>query len=121
MTFDEYQELTEGTAIYGASIEKIAEPGTKAYDMLCKSYVALGLGEAGEIQGKVKKLIRDAESGFSDETRSAIKKELGDQLWYIARNAKEYGLSLDEVAQSNIDKLYSRKERGVLQGSGDDR
>ncbi len=50
-----------------------------------------------------------------------MKKELGDCLWFISILAFEAGLNLGEVAQENLDKLFSRKERGVLQGSGDDR
>lgn len=121
MTFSEYQKLTEQTAIYGASIGRIAEPGTPAYDMLCKAYAALGMGECGETQGKIKKLIRDSGGIVTNDHKVAIKKELGDQLWYIAQTAREFGLDLSDVAQANIDKLFSRKDRGVLQGSGDNR
>jgi NTP pyrophosphatase (non-canonical NTP hydrolase) len=121
VTFDEYQELTRETAIYGDSIARIAEPGTPAYKMLCVSYAALGMGECGETQGKIKKIIRDSGGVVTDEARAAIAKELGDQLWYIAAVAREFDLLLGAVAHANIGKLMSRKERGVLQGSGDNR
>lgn len=121
MTFDRYAELTEATAIYGNSISAIAEPGTPAHKMLCLSYVALGMGESGETQGKIKKIIRDSGGKITDETRFAIAKELGDQLYYLARACRELGLSFDYVAESNIAKLLDRKDRGVLQGSGDNR
>ena len=48
-------------------------------------------------------------------------KELGDVLWYLTRSANELGYSLVDVAEINLIKLTSRKERGVLQGSGDER
>jgi NTP pyrophosphatase (non-canonical NTP hydrolase) len=48
-------------------------------------------------------------------------KELGDVLWYVAQLASELGLELDEIAQTNLDKLLSRQRRGVLSGDGDDR
>lgn len=35
--------------------------------------------------------------------------------------AHYYGLSLEEICEANLDKLFDRKERGVLGGSGDDR
>jgi len=50
-----------------------------------------------------------------------MSKELGDVLWYVAQLASELGLELDEIAAQNLEKLFSRQERGVLSGSGDDR
>ena len=47
--------------------------------------------------------------------------ELGDVLWYIAVFAHHLGVPLEDVAQHNVDKLQSRKQRGKLQGSGDNR
>ncbi len=85
-------------------------------------YPTLGLaGEAGEVAEKVKKLIRDDAGVLGDERRAAIAKELGDVLWYVAQVATEAGLDLDEIAATNLEKLLSRAQRGVLQGSGDDR
>ena len=43
-------------------------------------------------------------------------KELGDVLWYLAQIASELGLDLDQIAQTNLDKLLSRQQRGVLSG-----
>lgn len=77
--------------------------------------------EAGEVLGVAKKIFRDQQGEVTDETREKIKKELGDVLWYVAQVASDFDLQLEDVAQANLDKLSSRKERGVLQGSGDDR
>ena len=44
-----------------------------------------------------------------------------DVLWYLSQVATEAGLDLEEIAAENLDKLFSRQERGVLRGSGDDR
>jgi NTP pyrophosphatase (non-canonical NTP hydrolase) len=86
------------------------------------AYPALGLaGEAGEVAEHAKKAIRDDGSEVSDERRAAMAKELGDVLWYVAQLASELGLDLDEIAQTNLDKLLSRQRRGVLSGSGDER
>lgn len=85
-------------------------------------YPALGLGgEVGEVLNKVKKIMRDHGGKITDEFRADLKKELGDVLWYVAALATELDLDLSDIAQDNIDKLTSRKERGVLSGSGDDR
>jgi NTP pyrophosphatase (non-canonical NTP hydrolase) len=82
----------------------------------------LGLnGEAGEVAEKLKKIIRDKNSVVSDEDKAELAKELGDVLWYIAVFAHELGVPLSQIAQANIDKLQSRKARGKLGGSGDNR
>lgn len=109
MDFKEYQEKSRKTAIY----PKIGENYV---------YPALGLGdEAGEVLGKIKKIFRDKSGILDNEAREEIKKELGDVLWYLTQLSTELELSLDEIAEANIEKLYSRLERGVLQGSGDNR
>lgn len=42
-------------------------------------------------------------------------------LWYVAALAGFLDMSLEDVAQANIDKLADRRERGVTRGEGDDR
>ena len=111
-SFDIYQEILDQTAIY-------PEAGTGSWIALV--YVALGLGEAGELQGKVKKILRDDDFIITDEKREAILAELGDTLWYVTRVAAELGADLSDVAQANVDKLLDRRERDVLGGSGDNR
>jgi NTP pyrophosphatase (non-canonical NTP hydrolase) len=106
MKLDEYQTRAESTAIYPTEYAIV--------------YPALGLtGEAGEVADKVKKIIRDAKSDLF--YKSDIAKELGDVLWYVAILARDLGYSLEEVAQMNLDKLEDRKNRDMLQGSGDNR
>lgn len=109
MNFEEYQKKSRKTAVY----PKIGENYV---------YPTMGLvNEAGEVAGKVKKIFRDKNSLVSEETRHDISKELGDVLWYVAQVATEFNLSLSEIAKENIEKLYSRMERGTLNGDGDDR
>jgi NTP pyrophosphatase (non-canonical NTP hydrolase) len=110
ITMNKYQENAESTAIY---------PNKGSIYGLC--YTALGLGEAGEVQNKVKKLLRDDYGVISEEKKIEIAKELGGNLWYIAMCAKELNYSLGEIAILNLQELASRKERNVLQGSGDNR
>jgi NTP pyrophosphatase (non-canonical NTP hydrolase) len=108
LNFNEYQEKSLITAIY---------PCEKGLE-----YTTLGLvGEAGEIANKVKKIIRDNNSILSEEQAKSLGEELGDVLWYCAALAHELGVNLTDVASNNIKKLNSRKERGVIGGSGDER
>ena len=80
-------------------------------------YCALGMtGEAGEASEKIKKWHRD---GVIDKKQVAL--ELGDVLYYLTRLANTVGYTLDDVKNMNVEKLESRRQRGVLQGSGDNR
>ena len=82
----------------------------------------LGLvGEAGETADKIKKILRDKGGRADAEDIEAVKKELGDVLWYIANMARYLNISMDEIAEENIKKLSDRKKRNKLHGSGDER
>jgi NTP pyrophosphatase (non-canonical NTP hydrolase) len=86
------------------------------------TYPTLGLvNEAGEFAGKVKKIFRDKDGQISEEDRQALKAELGDVLWYLAQLCTELNLTLSEVAEHNLEKLFSRLERGKIGGDGDQR
>ena len=85
-------------------------------------YPTLGLvGEAGEVAEKVKKVIRDKNGLFDEDSKNSIKKELGDVLWYISNLCNEFGFSLDDVALQNLEKLKLRAAKGKISGSGDER
>ena len=108
-TFTDYQEQSKETAIYPNRGNNFVYP-------------TLGLvGEAGEVADKVKKVLRDKNGIMTEGIKEEIAKELGDVLWYLAQMASELGASLEDVARGNIEKLRSRKERGMISGSGDNR
>jgi NTP pyrophosphatase (non-canonical NTP hydrolase) len=108
MQLDAYQQAARSTAIYAERHKVI--------------YPALGLAsEAGEVAGKVKKALRDRGGAFDAEQTEALKDELGDVLWYVAVLAADLGLSLEAIAERNIAKLASRRQRGALGGAGDRR
>lgn len=104
MTIDEYQALAERTA-------RDADGSLPAVE-----YLGLGLcGEAGEVADLIKKFSRHGKA--FDATRLAD--ELGDVLWYIAILSSRIGLTLDEVASSNVEKLRRRYPDGfVARGGG---
>ena len=109
MDFNDYQQKSRATAKYPAIGHAVIYP-------------TLGLvNEAGEVAGKIKKVFRDKDGHISEETREALKAELGDVLWYLAQVATELNLSLNEIAEYNIAKLYDRLERGKIKGEGDSR
>lgn len=105
---DLYQSFCKKTAIY-------PDQGNNLY------YPALGLGEAGEVQNLIKKVMRDDNGVLSEEKKAALGKELGDLMWYVATLATEAGLSLSGIMANNLNKLDQRKSNGTLSGSGDNR
>ena len=133
-------------------------------------YLSLGLwGEVGELASLVAKSIRDD----TELDKTAVAKELGDVVWFVAASAMfmdagddfttllhdaevgdndrtlieeaeavldatirtdfvdlfdsiaslahGLGYTLDEVLEMNLAKLQSRRDRGKITGSGDDR
>ena len=103
-TFDSYQKHAESTAVYPK--ENWME------------YLSTGMaGEVGELCSKVAKAYRKDKPVVKEELMA----ELGDVLWFISEFARNMDYSLSYVADQNIIKLKSRKERGVIQGDGDKR
>lgn len=99
-------------------------------------YMFLNLvAELGEFSGKVAKAIRKeralidynhlvTENGgnyMTDQELVELRKEAGDCLWQLSGLCEVMGWSLENVALENLEKLASRKERGVIVGSGDNR
>ncbi len=107
--FDSYQQASRKTWNHVAMDDPIVYP-------------TMGLlNEAGEVAGKVKKIFRDRGGAISEEDRQALRKELGDVLWYLAQICTELDLDMSDVAQANIRKLYDRYDRGTIRGDGDER
>lgn len=129
--FDWYQEKTQETAIYGNAIRKLTSSLSATVDnidalstvnrLLRIAYVGMGLGEVGEIQNKLKKIIRDNDGVITEQVKDAIKGEIGGALWYLSQLCNELEIKLGDCAEYNIEQLASRKKRNVLQGSGDNR
>lgn len=104
------------------------------------SYMLLNLAaEVGEFAGKVAKARRREEVVFSrdgdmwwntdktavaegaEELNAELKKEAGDILWQLSGLCHVMGWELEDVATGNLEKLASRKARGVIDGDGDNR
>ena len=100
------------------------------------SYMFLNLvGEVGEFASKVAKHIRKEKayidvnqlmtecgcSYMSNEEIKDLQKEVGDVLWQLSGLCSVMGWSLEDIAQQNLDKLASRQQRNVIEGSGDNR
>jgi NTP pyrophosphatase (non-canonical NTP hydrolase) len=76
----------------------------------------------GRICECVKKTMRDTTDGVMPEAKlETVKFELNQIIKYVGIIAEMYDSSIVDVCQTNIKKLFSRKERGVLTGDGDNR
>lgn len=125
MTLNEYQEKAMSTCM----------PSCHNW-----SYMFLNLiGEVGEFASKVAKEIRKenmcigvnftkrnehywfTHDGDSYAKEDELKKEAGDILWQLSGLCKVMGWTLEDVAKANLAKLASRKQRGVIDGEGDNR
>lgn len=102
------------------------------------SYMFINLvGELGEFASKVAKAIRREDTLIDEnqlqvytkkvdypdvlELNRELMLEAGDIMWQLSGLCNAMGWKLDEVATANIEKLESRKLRGVIDGSGDNR
>lgn len=105
MDFKEYQRIALSCSVLRTPREQVE------YGVLNTA------SEAGEIAGKYAKALRDKDGINTND----VLKEMGDVLWSLAALAEGLGESLQTVAEMNVVKVRSRKERGTIGGSGDDR
>lgn len=111
MNMTEYQRLARKTAVY---------PGFGDRKLESILYCVVGLvNEAGEVAGKVKKVMRGDMP--LDRARDKIADEAADTLWYLAMLCSELNITLEDLAERNIDKLMYRLHSGKIRGDGDDR
>ena len=114
MTLEEYQKQAMTTCM--ASSENF-------------SYMFLNLvGEVGEFASKIAKAIRKEENcidyndlGVTVTNNEELQKEAGDIIWQLSGLCTVMGWNLEDIAQQNLDKLASRQQRNVIDGSGDNR
>ena len=122
---------TETISIANIGIKTLNDYQSKAWDYALpsardSSYLFIGLsGEVGELSSAQAKWIRDntttTDPELWEKKQEMLKKELGDILWFVSGIASYYYWKLEDIAQTNINKLEDRKKRNVIQGSGDNR
>jgi NTP pyrophosphatase (non-canonical NTP hydrolase) len=84
-------------------------------------YPLLGLiGETGETAEKIIQSIV-SKNTQEEEFKKEVTKEVGDILWYLGEICTKLNINLDDAAQKNIEKLFSRKDRNQIKGNGDNR
>lgn len=121
MKLNEYQSRAMETCM----------PSCENYSYMFGNLIA----EVGEFGDKVLKAHRHGDIKYDEQGHlrwvgswedaltfnEELKKEAGDILWQLSGLCRVMGWDLQDVAQGNLDKLASRKKRGVIDGQGDNR
>lgn len=106
MDLKQYQDWTLSVSVY---------PGAGEHGFEEANYLVLGLAsEAGEVAGKLKKIIR----GDNVHPESFLS-EVSDVLWYLTRICDNVGITLEQLADYNYAKLEARKATDTIKGSGE--
>lgn len=105
MNFNDYQEQAHEFAEYESDF-----------------YPWLAINEeAGELTQIMAKKARgddlNKRYGGDSGIKQAIKSEAGDVLWFLAEILTQCGLSFEDVANENINKLRYRKDNNTIKGS----
>lgn len=103
MTFDGYQKEAAKTAMYEHSFYPFGS-------------LMIEAAEFADLVAK-QQLRGDNKGVFHDEMIA----EAGDVLWNLSECLSQYGISLQVVADYNIEKLTDRAKRGVIKGDGGSR
>lgn len=103
MNFNEYQLACRRTANPNLTVKE--------------SLINWALGLAGE-SGEYIELVKKEFFHKRPYTLEEAKKELGDVLYYLAQCAHSNGLTLDDIAQANVEKLKARYPNGFEEGGG---
>ena len=124
MTLNQYQGKAMSTCMSSCSnfsymmlnlVGEVGEFASKVAKEIRKGNIEIG---ATAMPNKIMPYMNEDEWWAKDEE---LMKEAGDILWQLAGLCTTMGWTLEEVAQKNLDKLSSRKKRGVIDGDGDNR
>lgn len=116
--FKDYVKFTDKMSVY-------RDAGNKD-GFACYSFPAL-VGEVGELASVIAKHWRDDYDStgkpiaFPIQFTKQLVYELGDIAFLWVRCCVDLGHDPKDILEINMGKLQDRKDRGVIQGSGDNR
>lgn len=126
LTLNEYQDKAMSTCMPESDnlfymlanlIGEVGEFASKAGKHMRKGKLHITTTERDE-EGRI---LHTQIWNITDEERKLLRDELGDIQWQLAGLAHVMGFSLEEVAEKNLEKLASRKQRNLIDGDGDER
>lgn len=96
-------------------VERVNELSEEGVDIQRLLTAAVGItAEGGEFTEIVKKIAFQGKA-FNDQNREHMIVELGDVMWYIAQACIALGVSFDDIAIRNVNKLSARYPEGTFQ------
>ena len=126
LTLNEYQDKAMSTCLPESDnlfymlanlVGEVGEFASKAGKHMRKGNLHITTTERDE-EGRI---LHTQIWNITDEERKLLRDELGDIQWQLAGLAHVMGFSLEEVAEKNLEKLASRKQRNLIDGDGDER
>ena len=126
LTLNEYQDKAMSTCLPESDnlfymlanlVGEVGEFASKAGKHMRKGNLHITTTERDE-EGRI---LHTQIWNITDEDRKLLRDELGDIQWQLAGLAHVMGFSLEEVAEKNLEKLASRKQRNLIDGDGDER
>ena len=126
LTLNEYQDKAMSTCLPESDnlfymlanlVGEVGEFSSKAAKHMRKGNLHITTTERDE-EGRI---LHTQIWNITDEDRKLLRDELGDIQWQLAGLAHVMGFSLEEVAEKNLEKLASRKQRNLIDGDGDER
>lgn len=127
MTLNEYQEKAMGTCMPSSEnfsymflnlVGEVGEFASKVAKGIRKERMNIGKYSENELTLAVNACVSQSETVLEEEE---LQKEAGDILWQLSGLCSVMGWNLEYIAQQNLDKLASRQQRNVIDGSGDNR
>lgn len=97
------------------------KPTLSSHNIGIQTMVEFNVIHAGTICECIKKTMRDDNNTMRDDRLKKIEHALYTIIYNISGIAFLLDTTLSNIMETNIDKLFSRKERGVLKGDGDNR
>ena len=107
---------SEQSRVMGAFIERAAtiHYSSEHLNVPLLMTALIGLtSETGEAQEIMKKVLFQGKP-YTEETRTHLKKELGDVMWYWMNACNALQLDPNEVIAHNVDKLQARYPGGTF-------
>ena len=115
--FNKYALFVDGVTSnpskdYQSFIESLSALNGKGANINRLTTAAVGISaEGGEFMEIVKKMVFQGKP-WNDDNREHLIIELGDLMWYVAQATQALGISMDEVLETNVNKLKKRYPGG---------
>lgn len=86
-----------------------------------KEVAKLALQHGAKLAGRMKKIMRDDDQKYTKKKMDEIYLILRSILRSLIILVNKMDLNFNEIFTQNLNKLFDRQDRGVLQGDGDNR